>query len=133
MLKQLGELQLGDLVEVTWLDASRGKLETVEELRKSGASGAEIDLLVSSGYFILWMDNNRNDLPYSSWLVLRKLKNDVTSLRNKLYRPQNIVSVWLRFHLLRAALSRNWCKKIYIKNSKMLTIEKRLGQINCFC
>ena len=114
MLKQLGELQLGDLVEVTWLDASRGKLETVEELRKSGASGAEIDLLVSSGYFILWMDNNRNDLPYSSWLVLRKLKNDVTSLRNKLYRPQNIVSVWLRFHLLRAALSRNWCKMVII-------------------
>ena len=48
MLKQLGELQLGDLVEVTWLDASKGRLETVEEMRESGASGAEIDLPVTS-------------------------------------------------------------------------------------
>jgi len=48
VLKQLGELQLGDLVEVTWLDASKGRLETVEEMRESGASGAEIDLPVTS-------------------------------------------------------------------------------------
>lgn len=27
MLRQLGELQLGDLVEVTWLDASKGILK----------------------------------------------------------------------------------------------------------
>jgi hypothetical protein len=74
VLKQLHELQLGELVEVTWLDASRGRLETVEELRESGAAGAEIDLPVSSGYFILWMDNNRDDLHLSSWLVLRKAK-----------------------------------------------------------
>jgi len=44
VLKRLGELQLGDLIEVTWLDASRGMLETVEEMREAGASGAEIDL-----------------------------------------------------------------------------------------
>ena len=44
-LKQLSELQLGDLVGVTWLDASKGRLETVEEMRESGVSGAEIDLL----------------------------------------------------------------------------------------
>jgi hypothetical protein len=48
VLKQLGDLQLGDLIEVTWLDASRGRLETVEELREAGASGAEIDLPVTS-------------------------------------------------------------------------------------
>jgi len=48
VLKQLSELQLGDLIEVTWLDASRGKLETVEELREAGVSGAEIDLPVTS-------------------------------------------------------------------------------------
>lgn len=48
MLKQLGDLQLGDLIEVTWLDASKGRLETVEEMRESGASGAEIDLPVTS-------------------------------------------------------------------------------------
>jgi hypothetical protein len=48
VLKQLSELQLGDLVEVTWLDASRGRLETVEELREAGAAGAEIDLPVTS-------------------------------------------------------------------------------------
>ena len=48
MLKQLSELQLGDLVEVMWLDASKGRLETVEEMRESGASGAEIDLPVTS-------------------------------------------------------------------------------------
>jgi hypothetical protein len=48
VLKQLSDLQLGDLVEVTWLDASRGKLETVEELREAGAAGAEIDLPVQS-------------------------------------------------------------------------------------
>jgi len=46
--KQLQRLQLGDLIEVTWLDASRGKLETVEELREAGAAGAEIDLPVTS-------------------------------------------------------------------------------------
>ena len=51
--KQLSELQPGDLIEVRWLDASRGKIETVEELRESGAAGAEIDLPVSSyGIFI---------------------------------------------------------------------------------
>jgi len=48
VIKQLSKLQLGDLIEVTWLDASRGKLETVEELREAGASGAEIDLPVTS-------------------------------------------------------------------------------------
>ena len=48
MLKQLSELQLGDLVEVTWLDASKDRLETVEEMRESGASGTEIDLPVTS-------------------------------------------------------------------------------------
>lgn len=46
--KQLQGIQLGDLVEVTWLDASRGKLETMEQMREGGASGAEIDLPVSS-------------------------------------------------------------------------------------
>jgi len=48
VLKQLSELQPGDLVEVRWLDASRGKVETVEEMREAGASGAEIDLPVTS-------------------------------------------------------------------------------------
>jgi len=48
VLKQLSQLQLGDLIEVMWLDASRGKLETVEELREAGAAGAEIDLPVTS-------------------------------------------------------------------------------------
>jgi hypothetical protein len=48
VFKQLSELQLGDLVEVIWLDASKGRLETVEEMRESGASGAEIDLPVTS-------------------------------------------------------------------------------------
>ena len=48
VLKQLSELQLGDLVGVTWLDASKGRLETVEKMHKSGASGAEIDLPVTS-------------------------------------------------------------------------------------
>jgi hypothetical protein len=48
VLKQLGDLQLGDFVEVSWLDASRGRLETVEEMREAGASGAEIDLPVTS-------------------------------------------------------------------------------------
>lgn len=53
VLKQLKQLQLGDLIEVTWLDASRGRLETVEELREAGAAGAEIDLPVTSyGVFI---------------------------------------------------------------------------------
>ena len=53
MLKQLGELQLGDLIEVTWLDASRGRLETVEELREAGVPGAEIDLpVISYGVYI---------------------------------------------------------------------------------
>lgn len=53
VLKQLRELQLGDLIEVTWLDASRGKLETVEELREAGAAGAEIDLpVISDGVYI---------------------------------------------------------------------------------
>jgi len=46
--KQLEDIELGDLVEVTWLDASRGKLETVEQMREGGATGAEIDLPVSS-------------------------------------------------------------------------------------
>lgn len=48
VVEQLKKLRLGDLVEVTWLDASRGKLETVEELREAGAAGAEIDLPVTS-------------------------------------------------------------------------------------
>jgi len=48
VVKQLSELQLGDLVEVAWLDASKGRLETVEEMRESGASEAEIDLPVTS-------------------------------------------------------------------------------------
>ena len=53
MLKQLGELQLGDLVEVTWLDASKGKIETVEEMRETGAAGAEIDVpVISYGVYI---------------------------------------------------------------------------------
>jgi len=46
--KQLKDIQLGDLVEVTWLDASKGRVETVAELRESGAAGAEIDLPVTS-------------------------------------------------------------------------------------
>ena len=46
--KQLEDIELGDLVEVTWLDASRGKLETMEQMREGGATGAEIDLPVSS-------------------------------------------------------------------------------------
>ena len=97
--KAARELQLGDLVEVTWLDASMRRLETVEELRESGAAGAEIDLPVSSGYFILWMDNNTSGCWFSSWLILQKL-NAVSLLENKLYRPQNIVSVRFRFHFL---------------------------------
>lgn len=48
VVEQLKRLRLGDLIEVTWLDASRGKLETVEELREAGAAGAEIDLPVTS-------------------------------------------------------------------------------------
>jgi len=48
VIKQLSELQSGDLVEVTWLDASKGRMETVEEMREAGASGAEIDLPVTS-------------------------------------------------------------------------------------
>ena len=48
VVKQLGDLQLGDLIEVTWLDASKGMLETIEELHEAGASGAEIDLPVTS-------------------------------------------------------------------------------------
>ena len=48
VLKQLSELMLGDLVGVTWVDASKGRLETVEKMQKSGASGAEIDLPVTS-------------------------------------------------------------------------------------
>jgi len=53
VLKQLGELQSGDLIEVTWLDASRGRLETVEELREAGVPGAEIDLpVISYGVYI---------------------------------------------------------------------------------
>jgi hypothetical protein len=53
VLKQLSELQLGDLIQVTWLDASRGRLETVEELREAGVPGAEIDLpVVSYGVYI---------------------------------------------------------------------------------
>jgi len=48
VLKQLSGLQLGDFVEVTWLDASKGRFETVEELREAGASGVEIDLPVAS-------------------------------------------------------------------------------------
>jgi len=53
VLKQLSELQLGDLVEVTWFDASKGRMETVEELREAGASGAEIDLpVISYGVYI---------------------------------------------------------------------------------
>ena len=53
MLKQLSDLQLGDLIEVTWLDASRGRLETVEELREAGVPGAEIDLpVISYGVYI---------------------------------------------------------------------------------
>jgi len=48
VLKQLKDLQLGDLIHVLWLDASRGKLETVEQMREGGAAGAEIDLPVSS-------------------------------------------------------------------------------------
>ena len=51
VLKQLSELQLGDLVGVTWLDASKGRLETVEKMRESGVSGAEIDLPVTSYAF----------------------------------------------------------------------------------
>lgn len=51
MLKQLSELQLGDLVEATWLDASKGRLETVEDMRESGVSGAEIGLPVTSYAF----------------------------------------------------------------------------------
>jgi hypothetical protein len=45
--------ELGDLVQVRWVDASRGKLETVQELREAGASGAEIDLpVVTYGVYI---------------------------------------------------------------------------------
>ena len=48
---KLSELQLGDLVGVTWVDASKDRLETVEEMRESGVSGAEIDLPVTSYAF----------------------------------------------------------------------------------
>jgi hypothetical protein len=45
--------ELGDLIQVKWVDASRGKLETVQELREAGASGAEIDLpVVTYGVYI---------------------------------------------------------------------------------
>ena len=57
VVEQLKKLRLGDLVEVTWLDASRGKLETVEELREAGAAGAEIDLPVTSyGVYIALLE-----------------------------------------------------------------------------
>jgi hypothetical protein len=53
VLKQLSELQSGDLIEVTWLDASKGRMETVEELREAGAPGVEIDLpVISYGVYI---------------------------------------------------------------------------------
>jgi len=49
--KQLQDIRLGDLVEVTWLDASRRKLETLERMREGGATGAQIDLHISSWAF----------------------------------------------------------------------------------
>ena len=74
MFKQLGELHLGDLVEVTWLDASKARLETVEEMRESGASGAEIDIPVTSyGVYVGVFGKNAKHivLVASQWLYVQ--------------------------------------------------------------
>lgn len=53
VLKALEQVKPGDLICVDWLDASRGKIETVRELREVGVPGAVIDSPVKSyGVFI---------------------------------------------------------------------------------
>ena len=53
MLKALESVKPGDLICVDWLDASRGRIETMRELREVGAAGAVIDSPVKSfGVFL---------------------------------------------------------------------------------
>ena len=53
MLKVLENVKPGDVICVDWLDASRGRIDTVRELREIGAAGAIIDSPVKSvGVFI---------------------------------------------------------------------------------
>jgi hypothetical protein len=53
VLKVLENIKPGDLICVDWLDASRGRIETMRELREVGSSGAIIDSPVKSyGVFI---------------------------------------------------------------------------------
>jgi len=53
MLKALESVKPGDLIVVDWLDASRGRIETMRELREGGAAGAVIDSPVKSyGVFL---------------------------------------------------------------------------------
>ena len=53
VLKMLDNVKAGDVICVDWLDASRGRIETMRELREVGAVGASIDSPVRScGIFI---------------------------------------------------------------------------------
>jgi hypothetical protein len=53
VLKALENIKPGDLICVDWLDAIRGRIETMRELREAGSSGAIIDSPVKSyGVFI---------------------------------------------------------------------------------
>lgn len=53
VLDTLESVKPGDLIYVDWLDASRGRIETLSELREVGASNAVIDSPVKSyGIFI---------------------------------------------------------------------------------
>lgn len=53
VLRLLEVCKPGDVICVDWLDASRGRIETVRELREIGAAGAIIDSPVKSvGAFI---------------------------------------------------------------------------------
>jgi hypothetical protein len=53
ILKNLENVKPGDLICVDWLDASRGRIETMRQLREVGSPGAVIDSPVKSyGVFI---------------------------------------------------------------------------------
>lgn len=53
ILKSLENVKPGDLICVDWLDASRGRIETMRQLREVGSPGAVIDSPVKSyGVFI---------------------------------------------------------------------------------
>ncbi len=72
----LKKLHPGDSVKVEWLDASRGKIETVEKFTEAGAEGAEIDLPVNSfGVFIGIFGKKRRHvvLVASQWVYCRGL------------------------------------------------------------